>query len=98
MQEYSKNPAIIDKNLPRYENCFISTDFVDKQKQQIASAVPGSLRQKALERKLKQHEDAAKIIFEREKQSMVVETPNFERGNNAGQEEAKEVSEFVIFK
>lgn len=67
MQEYSKNPVIIDKNLPRYENCFISSDFVDKQKQQIASAVPGSLRQKALERKLKQHEDAAKIIFEREK-------------------------------
>lgn len=29
---------------------------------------------------------------------MVVETPNFERGNDVGQEEAKKVSEFVIFK
>jgi hypothetical protein len=28
MQKYRQMPEIIDKNLPRYENCFISQDFV----------------------------------------------------------------------
>ena len=32
MAQYRQNPDIIDKKLPRYENCFISKDFIQKQK------------------------------------------------------------------
>lgn len=32
MAQYRQNPDIIDKKLPRYENCFISNDFIQKQK------------------------------------------------------------------
>jgi hypothetical protein len=46
-----------------------------------------------LERKLRQHEDAAKIIFERERQSMTVETPSFD---NPREDYGNHVSEFVV--